>query len=103
MTNRVDQIREVTNLKQWFHVSTAINPADHASRGLTPKQFLSLDCKWLKGPDFLQNEPMIIPPQPDLHVAEHDAEVKVVLSTQRNFAPLGQHILIFSKLNQAPK
>ncbi len=37
--------------KQWRHVNSENNPADHASRGLSVAQLK--DSNWLKGPDFL--------------------------------------------------
>lgn len=48
--NRVQQI-QASNL-EWRYIPTHINPADFASRGLTPSQLLN----WWNGPTFLQNE-----------------------------------------------
>ena len=35
--NRIQQIQEHNNVEQWRYVSTKINPADDASRGLSSK------------------------------------------------------------------
>ncbi|KAL1249503.1 hypothetical protein QQF64_020508 [Cirrhinus molitorella] len=37
--------------EQWFYVPTELNPADHASRGVSASQLN--DSAWLKGPPFL--------------------------------------------------
>ena len=52
VANRVQQIREQTNPLSWCHVESRANPADDASRGLTPKQLMQ-ESRWLKGPEFL--------------------------------------------------
>ena len=40
-------------MRNWRHVSSNLNPADSASRGLDPKKLDS--NKWLRGPSFLLN------------------------------------------------
>lgn len=50
VSNRVQQI-QAKNL-EWRYVPTDVNPADCASRGLTPSQLLE-HTLWWKGPDFL--------------------------------------------------
>ena len=105
VANRIDQIRDGSDPSQWFHVPTAINPADHASRGLSPKQLLSQSCRWFAGPEFLWQEPIAIPAQPKVDLAANNAEVKVTLTTNTKpiFAPLSQRISIFSNLDHALK
>jgi hypothetical protein len=34
VANRMQMIRDVTDLRQWYYVNTSNNPTDHASRGL---------------------------------------------------------------------
>ena len=77
VANRIQQIRNNTDIDQWNYVPTDINPADYASRGL---QIDSLDdvnnCKWFQGPDFLHEVPV-----PDFKVqvasiSNGDPEVK---------------------------
>ena len=54
--NRVQQIRENTNVKQWCYVPTRENPDGRASRGLNVVREHSGDC-WFQGTPFLwQNE-----------------------------------------------
>ena len=50
VANRLAFIRRLTEVSQWRHVPTALNPADVVSRGATP---LTLPDMWTKGPDFL--------------------------------------------------
>ena len=52
VANRVQQIRDLTEPSSWLHVDTEVNPADHASRGLTASQLLQ-GSSWLTGPEFL--------------------------------------------------
>ena len=50
--NRVQQIRERTLPEQWHYVDGKNNPADDASRGLSPKDVLQ-SSGWLQEPSFL--------------------------------------------------
>ena len=52
VANRVAIIKEATKVEQWRHVKTTDNPADCASRGLTPEQFMA-NKSWIKGPSVL--------------------------------------------------
>ena len=52
VANRVQQIRERTVPEQWKYVDGKNNPADDASRGLSPKDLLQ-SSRWLRGPTFL--------------------------------------------------
>ena len=63
VTNRVNSILQATSPQAWKHVPTAENPADCASRGLMPTDLLN-HTLWWEGPDWLQQEPVSIPPQP---------------------------------------
>ena len=51
VANRVELIRERTTPDQWKYVSTDENPADHASRGLSPAELPA--TRWFSGPEFL--------------------------------------------------
>ncbi|XP_068716950.1 uncharacterized protein [Montipora capricornis] len=52
VANRVQQIRDHTQPEQWKYVDSDNNPADDASRGLSPKELLKTS-RWLHGPTFL--------------------------------------------------
>ena len=52
VANRVQQIRDHTQPEQWKYVNSDNNPADDASRGLSPKDLLKTS-RWLRGPTFL--------------------------------------------------
>ena len=52
VANRVQFIRDHTDVKQWCYVPTKDNPADHASRGFSASEFRKVD-HWLKGSWFL--------------------------------------------------
>ena len=54
VANRVARILEGSTPKQWHHVSSKENPADLASRGISPNQDEKIE-KWLNGPEFLRN------------------------------------------------
>ena len=41
VANRVASIREVSSPSQWRYVSTQLNPADDASRGLSADELIS--------------------------------------------------------------
>lgn len=49
--NRVQQIQDHTSPDQWHFVDTKLNPADHASRGLSAQQLIK--SNWIIGPAFL--------------------------------------------------
>ena len=53
VANRVAEIQDLVPATQWKHVPTDSNPADHASRGLTPKELVCKDL-WWNGPTWLR-------------------------------------------------
>ncbi|XP_043488608.1 uncharacterized protein LOC122515358 [Polistes fuscatus] len=52
VANRVAEIQERIPNSKWGHVSSAENPADFISRGVTPTELLSLDL-WWHGPGMV--------------------------------------------------
>lgn len=50
--SRIEEIRTLTDQNSWRHIPTNLNPADLASRGVTP-QFLKDSSLWWQGPIFL--------------------------------------------------
>jgi len=55
VSNRINQILELTDVNQWHHIKGEDNPADLASRGLRPTEILS-SAKWWNGPSWLVTE-----------------------------------------------
>lgn len=51
--NRTTEILNILNSSQWRHVNSHDNPADCASRGITPKQLENFEL-WWNGPAFLK-------------------------------------------------
>ena len=63
VANRVKQTLDITTPYIWHYVPTACNPADCASRGLSPTDLLN-HTLWWEGPPWLKEEPIPIPKQP---------------------------------------
>ena len=63
VANRVRQTLELTRPSNWLYVPTACNPADCASRGISPTALFNLTL-WWEGPPWLKEEPLPIPKQP---------------------------------------
>ena len=53
VANRLAIIHDGSSQENWRYIPTHLNPADHASRGLSAED-LSKKTEWLKGPSFLQ-------------------------------------------------
>ena len=52
VANRLAIIHDNSEVSQWRHISTKLNPADYASRGLKTTETSKIET-WLKGPEFL--------------------------------------------------
>ena len=63
VANRVKKTLKLTQPKHWLHVPGEDNPADCASRGVSPTTLANLTL-WWEGPAWLQQEPISTPPQP---------------------------------------
>ena len=63
VANRIANIISLVPPDAWRHVPTAENPADCASRGLTPSELKAHDL-WWTGPSWLHHQPVRIPKQP---------------------------------------
>ena len=55
IANRLAIIHENSTVSQWWHVTSQMNPADYASRGMDTGDSVKLN-QWLSGPMFLQQE-----------------------------------------------
>ena len=58
--NRVSAIQSATHKSRWNYVRTHQNPADHASRGLSPRQTVQ-NHLWWEGPPWLMSPPHLWP------------------------------------------
>ncbi|XP_063540783.1 uncharacterized protein LOC134749694 [Cydia strobilella] len=75
--NRVTEIKKMNEINGWYYVNTKHNPADPASRGVSPKKLLT-NTLWWDGPAFLK-EPAI--ELPGTEVPETDLERRKVIKT----------------------
>ena len=65
--NRIATVTSLVPSQSWRHVPTLENPADCASRGLSPSE-LSRHDLWWNGPPWLLADPIVVPKQP--HAAD---------------------------------
>ncbi|XP_053372928.1 uncharacterized protein LOC128546437 [Mercenaria mercenaria] len=89
ISNRVREIRELTDGFQWQYCPTDSNPADFLSRGVTYDNFLD-NRLWMNGPIWLKNDTSF--PQGDCKLIVYDScenesessnsETAVLTSTQ---------------------
>ena len=75
--NRVQQIRDGSDISQWRYVNTSVNPADEGSRGVSPEDFLA-KSKWLHGPDFIRTSDLGCDTEINATLDPHDPELKKV-------------------------
>lgn len=69
VANRVSQIQDIIPNSSWRYVPSSENPADCASRGLTPAQLLQ-HTLWWSGPSFLIESKGHWPSQPSTELSE---------------------------------
>ncbi|XP_017490530.1 PREDICTED: uncharacterized protein LOC108378737, partial [Rhagoletis zephyria] len=88
ISNRVRRIQELTSPDRWRHIRSAQNPADCASRGITPQELLHHPL-WWHGPGELDSSALYstdIPLSPD--------ESKVLHAEERTVSCLvGVHLV----------
>ena len=79
VANRIQQIRNHSDPEQWRYVSSKDNPADSASRGLFPSEFVEKSA-WLTGPEFLweRNLPRVDQIKHSSGLSPDDPELKRV-------------------------
>ena len=104
VANRVQQIRDSTDPKQWNYVSTENNPADCLSRGLSAERLMQ-NTSWLNGPEFLREK--VIPQfKYGSEVSENDPELKRVSTLATTTTPtdnMQQYWLKFSSWQRLKK
>ena len=75
VASRVQQIREYSDIRQWNYVPSKMNPADHASRGVSRSNSKHLDL-WLNDLQFLWKSEFQWPKQIAVDIDNNDAEIK---------------------------
>ncbi len=65
LENRVSDIQDFIGPSNWRHVSSQLNPADVASRGISADKLID-DELWWKGPEFLLHSKETWPTQPSI-------------------------------------
>ena len=76
VANRVQQIRNSSEVLQWRYVPTNQNSADDPSRGMSVPNFLKSN-RWILGPEFLWHPESRWPEQPSFFVSDFtDPEIK---------------------------
>ena len=82
VANRVQLIRENSDVNQWMYVDSRSNPADDTSRGISPSNQEKVN-RWLNGPEFLwlDESKWTTHGKKDIpEVDQDDPEVKIKLS-----------------------
>jgi hypothetical protein len=69
VANRVNLIRDFSDVRQWRYVPSEFNPADAASRGLKAGEVR--DSCWLQGPEFFRSDGTEWPAQPEFSADSH--------------------------------
>lgn len=73
VANRVSDILNILDTHYWSHVSSKQNPADCASRGVSPAELESTNI-WWTGPDYLRQQ--VVEYKRPKHLGTHLEEVK---------------------------
>ena len=82
VANRVTEIQNLIPSSQWRYVPTQTNPADHASRGLLPRELLNCDL-WWQGPAWLSCPPTEWPPPLPLPLISDLPEVRATITVMK--------------------
>ncbi|XP_053968361.1 uncharacterized protein LOC128869783 [Anastrepha ludens] len=77
VANRVADIQEVLPPECWNHIRSELNPADCASRGVTPSELLHQKL-WWSGPEFLKGPDHFWKLSPSQHTTQLGVRSKVV-------------------------
>jgi len=99
VSNRVAEIQRTVVEGQWHHVPGWTNPADCASRGLSPRELLSHEL-WWQGPSFLSQDTSQWPSGPGLPASRDLPEQRAnrCLAGSKSSEP--EELLRFSSLRR---
>jgi hypothetical protein len=104
VANRVQAIRDRTDVNQWKYVDTKENPADDASRGMEIHSFLEQQ-RWIRGPEFLWRPEIEWPEYPETvkEIGDYDLEIKTAHSTIIEQNDLLKRLEYFSQWSRVKK
>ena len=86
VANRVIETTKLVPAGHWRYVSTKMNPADLASRGLHVQQLLNCTL-WWQGPEWLALSPEDWPRRPDINLSRELPELKSTVLLIQQPAP----------------
>lgn len=101
VANRIAAIQEMTNIKDWYHVPSKLNPADLISRGCSATT-LTNNSLWWHGPHFLNLPPDQWPAQNFKSENLPCCEIKSNIHTTLNFLNI-ESVKIFDKYSSLMK
>lgn len=87
VANRVEKIHEATVDSEWNWIAGKQNPADLASRGVTPQQ-LQQNSLWWHGPEWLSMNKECWPINNPISNDDIDSEMKAITFVIRKFEPI---------------
>ena len=88
VANRVQQIREYSDITQWNYVSSKMNPVDHASRGLPGSNSKHLDL-WFNDPQFWWKSEFQWPKEIAVDIDDADPEIKTEIKVNASVMEVG--------------
>ena len=87
VANRIGEIQQVTEPKEWYWVAGTLNVADLATRGCSPNEIGS-ESVWQNGPEFLRQDQSCWPTQEKpKQMTLPEQKAKLVASTKMIVTP----------------
>lgn len=103
VSNRVNQILELTDASQWNYVNTKDNPADVISRGISARALIT-STLWWQGPGWLSMEESAWAPRVQQVLKEQDLpekrDVRLAMMVTKNTHTIIQHYSDWNKLKR---
>lgn len=101
VANRTSEILSRVPASRWRHVPSADNPADSASRGMTPAAFLQHHL-WFQGPSWLLKDPSHWPAVKQIPKTTEEKRNLPVISNPSTITPVDDNEIIsrFSSLGK---
>ena len=99
VAKRTQLIQEHSEVEQWRHIPTKINPADYASHGLSAANFHCKSSRWFTGPKVLWT------PEDRWEIEEHyesanDADTEVKTSVKVNITAVDSNNIVLDALER---